>query len=312
MLNPRGTPRSLGLRLFGVLVTLSLLLALPAPVSLVTASAAQAALDPADALASVPVIVQGRPTADLDALVAAHGGQVTRDLAVIGAVAARLPAHQIAALAHAPNVTRVWQDAAVRSSESADPGVLYAPVDGGAAAPAGFDLRRVAFCDGDKEPLEEIPLGATSPFVFQGFTFQPTLDSASLPGSVGLHVVLKEKNLNQARLEVLQASTGTWHPLEIDTLSTNDAWIDAHFDLSEILTTAEDLAEVQVRFFASRNEGGEKAEVDCVNLLLPGNVVAPVSGGMAKPSSFDLHKVASYDADKQKLDHMPDARQHLP
>jgi hypothetical protein len=47
--------------------------------------------------------------------------------------------------------------------------------------------------------------------------------------------------------------------------STNDTWIDTQVDPSGVLATTEDMAEVQVRLYASRNEDGEKAEVACVN-----------------------------------------------
>ena len=196
----------------------------------------------------VDVIVQGVLDDGLAALIEAYGGQVMRELTVIDALVARLPADRIASLEREAQVIRVWQDAAVRSSDSADPGVFHVPVSGGAAERAGFDLNKVIALDGDKANLDDIPASAISPYVFQAYTFQLSLDPAKMPQGVGLRFVFKEKELNHARLEVHQASTGTWHPLEIDTGVSEDEWIDVTFDLSEILVTAEDLAEVQVRF----------------------------------------------------------------
>ena len=51
-------------------------------------------------------------------------------------------------------------------------------------------------------------------------------------------------------------------------MSSNDAFIDVTFDVTAALPTPEDLAQVKVRFLTSRNDGGEKAEVDLVSLRL--------------------------------------------
>ena len=53
---------------------------------------------------ALDVIVQGVSGDDLAALVEAHGGQVTRQLGIIDAVAAQVPAHRLAALERAPGV----------------------------------------------------------------------------------------------------------------------------------------------------------------------------------------------------------------
>ena len=55
------------------------------------------------------------------AIVQAHGGEVTRELSVIGSVAARVPESNLVALEREPGVTRVWQDATVRSSDTVNP-----------------------------------------------------------------------------------------------------------------------------------------------------------------------------------------------
>jgi serine protease AprX len=268
---------------------------------------------PAPAGPSVGVIVQGMPPGgDLAALVQRYDGQVTRDLSLINAVAATLPAGRLAALQREPAVVRVWPDSAVRSSDTADPGIIFAPTSGGEYKPAGFDLRRVATLDGDKENMDEIPLGDVNPGVFQTYTFSPAIDPANMPGSVHLRFVFKEKSLGQAQLRVYQASTRDWHTFEMDTLSTNDSFIDATFDLSGALATPEDLAKVVVRFLVSRNDGGEKAEVDYVGLQLgafadgsPTVNYAPVAGSEYKPAGFDLKKVRAYDGDKDDLDEIP-------
>jgi serine protease AprX len=81
----------------------------------------------ADAAGYADVIVQGAPGADLEALVRAHGGQVRRSLHVIDAVAARVTADRVGALARAPGVRRVWQDANVRALSPSGPGAGDAP-----------------------------------------------------------------------------------------------------------------------------------------------------------------------------------------
>jgi hypothetical protein len=63
--------------------------------------------------AKLSVIVQGDPGADLAAIVAQFGGEVTRDLSVISSVAANIPADQLPALEQAESVRRVWKDAGV-------------------------------------------------------------------------------------------------------------------------------------------------------------------------------------------------------
>ena len=62
----------------------------------------------------VEVIVQGASGDYLKSLVEAHGGQVTRDLSVVGSVAARVPADRITALGREPGVTRVWRTCSTR------------------------------------------------------------------------------------------------------------------------------------------------------------------------------------------------------
>jgi hypothetical protein len=151
----------------------------------------------------------------------------------------------------------------------------------------------VSILDGDKENLDAIPRYTISPYAFQGYTFRPSTDPENLPQRVALRFVFKEKELNHARLEVYQVSTGTWHPFEIDTQSSDDQYIDVTLDMSAVLTTAQDLAEVQVHFYASE-DGDGKAEVDYVGLLVHERAYAPVDGGMAKPHGFDLDKVTSY------------------
>jgi subtilisin family serine protease len=190
----------------------------------------------------------------------------------------------------------------VQSTETADPGVLYAPATGGEAKQAGFDLHKVATCDGDKDNLDDIPLNDLSPFVYQAYVFAPTVDPNHLPQGAALHFVFKEKSLNHAQLQVRQASTQIWHSFDIDTLSTNDEFIDVTLDVSSALQTPEDLAQVEVRFLVSRNEGGEKAEIDCANLHLGGVAHSPTAGWEVKPAGFDLHKVMGSDGDKDNLD----------
>ncbi len=79
----------------------------------------------------VSVIVQGDSVASLDALVAQHGGVVTRELPIIRAVAADLPAAAVVAMGHDPAVARVWLDQKVRLATEPEAGtVLWRAVTG--------------------------------------------------------------------------------------------------------------------------------------------------------------------------------------
>ena len=111
-------------------------------------------------------------------------------------------------------------------------------------------------------------LNQSDPFVFQRYTFTPSVDPARLPVWPICRVVFKEKSLGTAHVQVYQASTGLWHTFELDTLSTDDQTIDTIVDLSGALQTAQDFANVEVRFLAFRIAGGEKAEVNLVSLRL--------------------------------------------
>jgi serine protease AprX len=257
----------------------------------------------------VQVIIQAD---DLDSAIAAaqrYGGHATRDLSLIHAAGAQVPASSLEALKRAPGVKRVWLDAAVQSSDTADPGTVYGPVAGGEYKAAGFDLDKVVTCDGSREKMDDIQVGSIDPNKFQTYTFAPNLDPANLPGDVELRLVFKEENLAQAQVQVLQASTGVWHTFEIDTLSSDNKEIDTTLDLSQALFAPEDFDRIEIRFLVSRLGGGEKAEVDCANLRLgafaagdPHATLAPVAGGEYKAAGFDLKKVTAYDGHKESLD----------
>ena len=226
-------------------------------------------------------------------------------------MAAVVPADRLAVLQDAPRVTRVWSDVTVQTADSADPGIEYAAVSGGEAKPAGFDLANVAACDGDRDGLGEIAENAIDPFSYQSYTFAPALDPDNPISHVELRFVFKEKGLNQARLEVYQVSTRTWHPFEIDTTRRNHGFIDTTFDLTDVLQAPEDLADIQVRFSASVSKAGRnKAEVDCVNLHVtveggPETVYAPASGADTRAASFDLDRTAALDGAMEKVDFIP-------
>jgi len=283
-------------RLVNALVLLSLLLTLPAA----------RAIPPTVANRDVThVIVQGAPGSALASIVTRYGGVVTRDLGVINAVAATVQTHQVDALARVPGVSRVWPDEMVQSADSADPGMTFAPITGVETRPESFDLNKVKTLDGKCDPLDNIPLNTLNPHLFQAYTFRPEGNPDSLPAAVALRFVFKEKNLGQAQLQVYQVSTRTWHTFEIDTLSSNDKFIDTTWDLSAILQTAEDLEHVEVRFRAARNDGGEKAEVDLVSLHVAGTAYAPVAGAETKLAGFDLKKVATLNGDTDNMDFIP-------
>jgi hypothetical protein len=158
----------------------------------------------------VDVIVQGAPGADLDAPVEAVGGQVTRRLDVIDAVAARVPEDRLEALRQAPGVRRVWRDAVVQADQTADSSVTYAPVDGGEVPNARFVLKWVVTYDGKRETLDSVGKGTIDPSQYMSFTFAPTVDPSSTPGGVYLNLTFFEQGLGKAQVQVHQASSGAW------------------------------------------------------------------------------------------------------
>lgn len=256
-------------------------------------------------LSNLPVIVQAVDVNAASLAVEDAGGVVTRELDIINAVAASVPAYQLDSLQSTAGVTSVWLDAGVQSADSADPGIIHSPKSGSETMPAGFDVRRVALCDGSRDNLDTIPKFDLNPHAYQTFSFNPDVDPSNLPGAVNLRFAFKEKSLNQAQVQVYQSSTSAWHPFEIDTLKSNDAIIDTTFDLSGVLTSPEDFANIEIRFLASHNEGGEKAEVDCVVLNLDGKPQTLAMGGEYKPAAFELRKVLSVDKDNDSLDYFP-------
>jgi hypothetical protein len=129
-------------------------------------------------------IVQANDAAVAKALSEHAGGKVTRELGIINAVAADLSAGQAAFLKHLPAVKSVWLDASVRTSDTADPGVIYAPVSGGEAKPASFDPNKLTACDGLRASFDTIPLNTIAPQSFQGFGFAPAVNPTTPPYSV--------------------------------------------------------------------------------------------------------------------------------
>ncbi len=256
---------------------------------------------------SANVIVQGA-RADLTSIVRAAGGKVTRALPIIDAVAARLPADRVAALEKAPGVTRVWSDSGVAATDSADPGVQYAPVSGGDYAGHDLDLNKVGACDGARLPMDQIRLNVLDPNEGQLYTFVRAIDPNNRPAQADLRVVFKEKSLGQALVRVYQASTGAWRTFNIPTLGTDDKVIDTTLDLSYLLAVPGDMANLQVRFQVSANAGGQKAEVDCFNLHLgafpAGTPDARFAASTAREyhaADFDLSKVLAIDGKREPL-----------
>jgi serine protease AprX len=78
-----------------------------------------------EAAADKAVIVQGVSEAAVRAAVAAHHGNVTRDLWIVNGVAADVPAGELAALAAEPGITHVSDDVAVEV-QAAQPSPLHA------------------------------------------------------------------------------------------------------------------------------------------------------------------------------------------
>jgi len=245
--------------LVAVLLLTSILLS---PISYAPLSAAPAAVQ--------SYIVRAASLESAAEAVEAVGGQITTELGIINAVGAELSAQQAARLAASPLVSRVWANSSVQSADSADPGIVYSPQDGWETEDADFDLDKVVACDGSKEKMDNIPVDIINPLAYQAYIFTPVVDPDNLPSLVDLRIVFKEKRLNQAQLQVYQASTGVWHTFEIDTLSTDNKFIDATLDLTEALITPQDFARVEVRFLVSRKggRGRKKAKVDLVSLRL--------------------------------------------
>src|SRR5688572_30282462 len=121
MLKPSGADAGIWRRTFGLLVILVLLAPFATPTPVVAtpprAQPALLALVAERPTASVSVIVQkSAPDAAIEAAVARLGGVVTGDLAIIHAVAARLPAGAVPALAQTVGVRWVSLDGPVEDS----------------------------------------------------------------------------------------------------------------------------------------------------------------------------------------------------
>ena len=221
---------------------------------------------------TVPVIVQAGDTDAAAAAVQRVAGQVTRELSIIQAVAADVPASQLAVLERAPGVAHVWPDAGVQRTETADPGTVYTARTGlnyeKGIRRGNIRLSTIAAYDGRRVTLKIDNKGGLSEGNYHLYTFAPGVYSTALPGVIDLNFVFKENQLDQAQLEVYQASTGTWHLFPIDTHTGDGQDINVVFDLSQALTTAEDLAQVQVRFRVAAQARRAKAEVDFVSLHL--------------------------------------------
>jgi serine protease AprX len=98
------------------------------------------------------------------------------------------------------------------------------------------------------------------------YQFAPVVDASQLAGLIDLSISFKEKSLNQAVVQVYQSSAGIWHPFEIDTSLSDDQEISALFDLTTVLESPQDLADLKVRFVASHDKSSEKAEVNFIAL----------------------------------------------
>ena len=156
-----------------------------------------------------------------------------------------------------------------------------------------------------------IPLNVLDDNIYQSYPFTPAVNPSSLPAKLNLRFVFKEKSLNQAQLRVYQTSTNTWVPFNINTLQTNDANIDTTIDVSFLRANPQDLNPLQVRFYVSRNDGGEKAEVDCANLKFYNSsnrltaTHQPSTSWETTSSDFDLSRVTALDGQTEKLDPIP-------
>ena len=70
--------------------------------------------------------------------------------------------------------------------------------------------------------MENVPEGAINPHAYQAYTFAPV----SQFGPASVRIIFKEKGLNQAQLQVYQASTGIWHTYNINVTVSEDQVID--------------------------------------------------------------------------------------
>ena len=268
---------------------------------------------PADSEANAgsTFIVQAENASQAALAVERVGGQVIRELSVIQSVTAILSTDQKSTLEKTQGIKRVWMDATVSANDSADPGTLYAPISGGEARKGSLDPVRVSSCDGTRDNMDSIPLNALDENSYQSYQFSPAVNPSSLPSTLKLRFVFKEKSLNQAQLRVYQTSTNTWFPFNINTTQTNDAVIDTSIDISFLKANPQDISQLLVRFYVSRNEGGEKAEVDCSNLSFYNaynrllGTYKPSSSMETTIGSFDLARVTALDGNWDNLDPIP-------
>ena len=146
-------------------------------------------------------------------------------------------------------------------------GGAFPPVSGQETKPNDFDIEKALENDGSREDFNDVSENGFNPHLFQEYTFPPiTVDPTDLPGLVDLEFEFKEKDLVEAQLWVLQASTQIWHPFEINVLQTNDEDISVVLDLTTILENEADFDHgLRVRFLPVAN-GGNKAEVDYMGI----------------------------------------------
>ena len=291
-------------------VTLLLCLAV---IALLTSSASISQMGPMPDVAR-SVIVQGADVARLATAVDAVGGEVTNELAIIQAVSAMLTPSQEARLLSQNVGWRVWQDSVVTSVSASAPETTFSPVAGSETKFDSFDLDKIVSCDGSRDKIDHMILGA-EPVAHrhQGYSFAGPASVGALPGTATLHIEFNEEQLAQALVYVFEASTGIWHSRTIETTDSDEQMISATIDLLPMLAEPADFQNLWVKFAGESLVSDEgKTEVDCVKVTIDSQSFIPVSGYEAEISSFDIDRVATDDDSRDNMSDIAQAAKGHP
>ena len=211
-------------------------------------------------------IIQGTDVAAARQAVTAVAGELTRDLGIIGAVAAELTPAQVDQLTALAPAVRLWADAPVTGA-ALDAATRFTPTAFVETRPTAFDLNDVKYCDGTRSTLQKAVIGDEAvAHVHQGYSFDTNVHNA-LPAAATFALTYRPVDLASITLYVYEASTGIWHPFTRDARNDDRQNVTALFDLTTVLHTAADYATVAVKVAAqSVFEDSGRLKVDCAVL----------------------------------------------
>ena len=209
-------------------------------------------------------IVQGNDITELKTAVIGAGGIVNHELTIIDSLSVSLPEDQVEALRQQDIVTQNWEDRVV-AAENQETAVIAPPVEGYESTGSTFHFDRAIGCDGSYEKMNRLSKWIFYPDRYLSYTFKPAIEG-NLPSTVALDLTINESRVYEAKVESYHASTAQWHTIYIETLPTDIYDISVSLDISHILTSEEDFAEVTIRLFAYRQHRAGYLKVDCLSL----------------------------------------------